>query len=498
MSISGYNDYVNIASRYSVVPVYREISADMETPVSIFLKTGGSFLLESVERGDQAGRYSIIGIGKKCSIVIRGSTALVTEFIQGSILSEKSIVFTDPLEVVREYMATYSSPDYPDLPPFWGGLVGYLGYEIASSFENISTLPISDSDVPDAVLIVPEALIVCDGVKRSATVIISTFPGEKPETAYKKAEKEIEKYITLISGSLNENESVNSSSGVVKSTTPDREGFIDIVRKCKENILAGDIIQGVLSRKIVLSSTADPFSLYRNLRRVNPSPYMFFLDFEDFSLIGSSPEVMVKVQNGELFLKPIAGTRPRGGTVKEDMLLSEELLSDRKECSEHLMLVDLGRNDLGRVAVPGSVEVTDYMSIERFSHVMHIVSSVKGYLKPGSDAFDVIRAAFPAGTLTGAPKIRAMQIISHLEGQRRGPYGGMVLYLGFNGNLDSCITIRSMVWTEKEITVQAGAGIVADSDPEREFQETENKAQALISVIVNDSGKGAQDDTAHR
>ncbi len=485
MSILAFNEYIERASEYSVVPVFREINADMETPVSIFMKTQGNFLLESVENGVTAGRYSIVGIGVKCKITIRVKTAEVIEYSSGKISSTKMVDFSNPLELIRAYLAEFSSPDYPNLPPFWGGLVGYFGYEISSCFEDIPRADPEESDLPDAVLIIPETVIVCDAVKRTAVIVVSTFPKENHHDSFSDAIEEIERLISLISGTIPETSANTEFSSSIISSSPEREEFTALVEKCKEHILAGDIIQGVLSRKILLSSTESPLSLYRKLRRVNPSPYMFYLDFEDFVLTGSSPEVMVRVEDDELFLKPIAGTRPRGSSVKEDMRIGEELLSDRKECSEHLMLVDLGRNDLGRVSIPGSVKVADYMSIERFSHVMHIVSSITGKLKPGADSFDVIRATFPAGTLTGAPKIRAMEIISELEEERRGPYGGMVLYLGFNGNLDSCITIRSMTCREGQITVQAGAGIVADSDPDSEFLETENKAKALISVILS-------------
>lgn len=488
MAVLGLNAYLERASEHSVVPVYREINADMETPASIFVKLNGVFLLESVEKGTQAGRYSIIGMGRKSSVSITGRQAAITEYDQGEITSSVSVEFNDPLEFIRTFMSDFSSADYPDLPPFWGGIVGYLGYEAAGCLENIPVTPAGEDDLPDAVLIVPETVVVCDAVTRTAVVVVSTFPGSKPRQAYLAAEKEIERCISLVSAAAPELVTADCLPASLVSSSPEREEFICMVEQCREHILAGDIIQGVLSRRMVFSSAESPFALYRRLRRLNPSPYMFYLDLEDFVLTGSSPEVMVKVQDGELCLKPIAGTRPRGVTEKEDIRIAEELLADRKECSEHLMLVDLGRNDLGRVAIPGSVEVTDYMSVERFSHVMHIVSSIRGKLSPGCDAYDVIRASFPAGTLTGAPKIRAMEIVSGLENTRRGPYGGMVLYLGFNGNLDSCITIRSMVCRDGEITVQAGAGIVADSNPESEFLETENKAGALMNVILNNRG----------
>lgn len=487
MAILDFNVYKRMTSDYTLVPVFTEVNADLETPVSIFMKTGGEFLLESLEKGAQAGRYSIIGIGRKLSVTIQGNSAETVHYTHGVEKNRLVSEISDPICFLRELMSGFHAPELPELPPFWGGLVGYLGYEIAGCFEDVPMHPAGKDDIPDALLVVPSTVIICDAVKRTALICVSTAPQESPFESYTAAVEEIHRCISLMEKPLPADIPDNSTGTVVKSE-PDREKFQSMVSRCIEHIEAGDIIQAVLSRKTFLRSEESPLSLYRKLRRENPSPYMFFLDYGDFVLAGSSPEVMVRVQGDELFLKPIAGTRPRGTTVRQDSALAEELLSDQKETSEHLMLVDLGRNDLGRVAVPGSVEVTDFMSVERFSHVMHIVSSVQGRLKPENDGFDVIRAAFPAGTLTGAPKIRAMEIISELEGERRGSYGGTVLYLGFNGNLDSCITIRSMLYRKGEITVQAGAGIVAASVPAGEFMETENKAGALIDVITGKGG----------
>jgi anthranilate synthase component 1 len=488
MAISKINAYKTLSLDYKVVPVWTEINADLETPVSIFMKTGGEILLESLEKGNQAGRYSIIGIGKKLSVTLRNRTVETVTFKDGIESGRSESTISDPLDYLRNLMSAFKAPELPELPPFWGGLVGYLGYEIAGFFEDLPMPPSEDDDIPDALLIIPEIVIICDAVKRTAFIVVTTIPGDSPEENYNRAASEIERRVDLIKRPISSSTEPVPAVDTIIESEPDIEEFMSRISRCIEYIRAGDIIQAVLSRRTVLRSSESPLSLYRKLRRVNPSPYMFFLDFGDIVLTGSSPEVMVRVQGDELFLKPIAGTRPRGLTIRDDGVLAEELLSDPKETAEHLMLVDLGRNDLGRVAVPGSIEVTDYMSVERFSHVMHIVSSVRGRLMPGYDGFDVIKATFPAGTLTGAPKIRAMEIISELENARRGHYGGMVLYLGFNGNLDSCITIRSMLCRSGRITVQAGAGIVADSIPEREYQETVNKAEALLGVITGERG----------
>lgn len=476
-----YYEYKKLAGGHTVVPVFKEINADMETPVSLFIKADGEFLLESLEQGAHAGRYSIIGIDRVLTVTLRGRTVETIHHLDKSV---SRIETDDFFRFLGDLMNEYQPPELPGLPPFWGGLVGYLGYETAGFIEDLPMVAPEAGDIPDAILVVPRTVIVCDSVKRTALIVSIALPGKGMEEEFLKARERVNGFIELIQKSTPLPLDEISSQGMVTGSLPSTTDFVAMINECKERIKGGDIIQAVLSRNTFLKTDESPFSLYRKLRRANPSPYMFFLDYGDFVLTGSSPEVMVRVQGDELFLKPIAGTRPRGKTVKEDSILAEELLSDPKETAEHLMLVDLGRNDIGRVAVPGSVEVADYMTVERFSHVMHIVSSVRGRLKPGSDAFDVVRASFPAGTLTGAPKIKAMEIISELEGNRRGHYGGMVLYLGFSGNLDSCITIRSMLCRNGCVTVRSGAGIVADSIPEKELMETENKAGALIAVVT--------------
>jgi anthranilate synthase component 1 len=475
--------YVEDATIHNLVPVFQELRADFETPLSIFVKVRGKFLLESIERGENVGRFSIIALGKK-SVITLESGRLKIEEREGEEMQEKVRgEYRNPLTKVREYLKQFSTPDYTGLPPFFGGAIGYLGYETVQYFENI---PINEEEqpLPDGLMIIPEIILVYDTIKRSVNVIVSTTPGDKPQITYDDAVRRINEISAILSKPLvyREQQAATDKTISVRHHVP-KDTFLEAVKKCKEYIRSGEIIQAVLSQKFSLQFESRPFELYRTLRIINPSPYLFYLDFDDFCLVGSSPEVMVRVQNREILLKPIAGTRQRGRSLAEDNALSRELMEDPKERAEHLMLVDLGRNDLGRVAIPGSIEVSDFMNIEKYSHVMHIVSTIKGELDEQYDVFDVIAATFPAGTLSGAPKIRAMEIIAELEGEKRGPYGGMVFNLVFNGNMDSCITIRSIVIQGRTAVVQAGAGIVADSIPEKEYQETVDKAQALIDTI---------------
>ncbi|MBL8993657.1 MAG: chorismate-binding protein, partial [Spirochaetia bacterium] len=372
------------------------------------------------------------------------------------------------------------------LPPFYGGAIGYLSYETVSYFEKIA---VNDKGrlCPDGILIIPETLLAYDNMKRSVQIIESVPLGEAGKNAaeaYSSSSEKLQGILTKIRGNLSY-EAVppfKDDKPAPQALTSEKD-YQKGVDKVREFIGAGEIIQAVLSQRFSVATKAPAFEIYRSLRVLNPSPYLYYLDFGDFQIVGSSPEVMVKLKNGELLLKPIAGTRKRGTSVAEDEHLALDLIRDPKERAEHLMLVDLGRNDLGRVAVPGSVEVADYMAVEKYSHVMHIVSTIRALVDPTKDAFDVIRATFPAGTLSGAPKIRAMQILAELEPVARGPYGGMILNLGFSGNMDSCITIRTLVLKDGVATLQAGAGIVADSVPEKEMEECRNKAGALLAAI---------------
>jgi anthranilate synthase component I len=482
-----YEQYMKDSKTYNLIPVYQEIRADFETAVSIFLKVKGKILLESVELGENVGRFSIIGLGRRVMIKLQGQHLNITEYHNaGETVSSQDYELRNPLEKVREYFKSFKFPTYSGLPPFAGGAIGYLGYETVQYYEEIPVNPPrNDSDVPDGLMVVPEVVLVYDTVKRSVFVVALTSPGDDPQQEFHKALARIDEICDALSQplQLEENNNETPEGKVEVEHGMEKSQFLESVEKSKKYIAEGDIIQVVLSQLFAIKTASKPFEIYRTLRVLNPSPYLFFLDFDDFSLIGSSPEVMVRVQDGEILLKPIAGTRKRGKSIDDDDAIARELLADPKECAEHLMLVDLGRNDLGRVAKPASVKVTDYMKIEKFSHVMHIVSSINARLDEQYDVFDVIRATFPAGTLTGAPKIRAMEIITELEKVKRGPYGGMIFNLGFNGNLDSCITIRTIQLQKGMAMIQAGAGIVADSIPEHEYNETVNKAQALIEAI---------------
>lgn len=474
--------FADDARRFNLIPLSLETRADFETPLSLFQKVKGRFLLESVEQNGQVGRYSFIALGELARFELNSNKIRITA---GG--KDESFTLDNPLEKVRDYFKTIRAPDYGDkLPPFYGGAIGYLSYETVSYFEKIE---VNDKGrlCPDGILIVPETLLAYDNMKRSVQIIESVPLAENEKNAaevYARSAEKLQGILAKISGNL-----TYESVAPFKDEKPEPQSLTSEkdyqkgVEKVREFIAAGEIIQAVLSQRFSVATKAPAFEIYRSLRVLNPSPYLYYLDFGDFQIVGSSPEVMVKLKNGELLLKPIAGTRRRGSSVAEDEHLALDLIRDPKERAEHLMLVDLGRNDLGRVAVPGSVEVADYMAVEKYSHVMHIVSTIRALVDPTKDAFDVIRATFPAGTLSGAPKIRAMQILADLEPVARGPYGGMILNLGFSGNMDSCITIRTLVLKDGVATLQAGAGIVADSVPEKEMEECRNKAGALLAAI---------------
>ncbi len=467
---------------YLVRPIYKKWIADFDTPLSLFLKVGGDQLLESVEQGKYVGQHSIIGIGKRTKIEFRGKEVTFKHYKNKAMYNTYGFIADNPLNEVRKYFAKFDVQETVNLPPFWGGAIGYLGYETVQYFENIDVKQ-DKATLPDGILVIPEVVLIYDAVERVVTAVVPVSEEENSPD-----ENEANRLLSDIEKKLNSSftvdlKGVEHSEKEINSNF-NEQSFTDMVDKAKEHIANGDIIQIVLSQRFSIKTQASPFQLYRILRTMNPSPYLFFLDMGDFQIIGSSPEVMVRSQDGEVLLKPIAGTRPRGRSLEEDMELEKDLLSDPKEIAEHIMLVDLGRNDLGRIAEPGSVEVVDYQTIERYSHVMHIVSTVKAKLDKKYDVFDVIRATFPAGTLSGAPKVKAMELISKFESDRRGPYGGMVLNLGYNGNMDSCITIRTIVLKDGLASVQAGAGIVYDSIPKNEYQETINKANALLKTIT--------------
>ena len=472
-----------LSQQGNLIPVCREILADLETPVSAFLKVHrGSygFLLESVEGGEQWGRYSFLGTDPARIFRVHGREVLVEE-PGGPVVREES---DDPMGVLKRLLAAYRPVAVPGLPRFSGGAVGAIGYDMVRSFERLPVRAEDDLGVPEACLLFTENLLVFDNVAQKIKLIANVLlnDGEDPGRAYDAALARLDELIARLACAPAEPSRVEATPGEIRSNFT-QEGYERIVERAKEYIRAGDIIQVVLAQRFELPLAAAPFNVYRCLRTVNPSPYMFFLDLGDHALAGASPELMVRAEQGEVTVRPIAGTRPRGTTERDDLALAEELAADPKELAEHVMLLDLGRNDVGRVARTGTVEVTERFVIERYSHVMHLVSNVRGTLAAGRDSFDGFRATFPAGTLTGAPKIRAMEIIEELEPVRRGLYGGAVGYFDFSGAMDTAITIRSALFRNGRVFVQSGAGIVADSDPEAEHRECINKARALIQAV---------------
>lgn len=469
-----------------LVPVYRTLLADLETPVSVYLKLtqGGqsAFLLESVEGGEQVGRYSFIGVNPHGLITVKNG--LMTRTVDGETSSRVLSDSEDPLHIIKAEFDRYTPVQIPGLPRFVGGAVGYLSYDVVRYFECIPETAEDELDVPEAAFMLPDTLIIFDHVKHQLIVLADAHNTGDPDVAYNDAIRRIDKIVVSLGNPLPNIPFSGQSSDVPLKSNVEQSVYEDNVRKAKEYIKDGDAFQIVLSQRFSRETTASPLMIYRALRALNPSPYMFLLQFsEDFTLVGASPEMMVRFEDGIASNRPIAGTRPRGRDEEEDNALAEELLADPKERAEHVMLVDLGRNDLGRVCDYGTVKVPEMMTIERYSHVMHIVSHVEGNLREDMDAFDLIRATFPAGTLSGAPKVRAMEIIEELEGVRRGPYGGAVGYFSHDGSMDTCITIRAMLMKGNTVYVQAGAGIVADSDPTKEHIECQNKARAVTEAI---------------
>ena len=475
--------FVELARDHNVVPVCEEILADMETPVSLLTKLyrrrGPIFLLESVEGGEKWGRYSFLGIAAHASVEVFANVVKITA--NGT--TETTAHDNDPLAVLESYLDRYRAAELAELPRFWGGLVGYLTYEMVSFFERIpNPLP---ADKPLAQFMLPEELLIFDNIRNTLLCICVGFI-DRPERAgavFHAARRRLAKLRTLINRPLDAGQSALATSGSELRSSIEEEAYRQQVVKVKEYIRNGDIIQAVISQPFSCPVPEDILALYRAQRYINPSPYLFFMHLGETALAGSSPETMVRLENNVATLRPIAGTRPRGVTEQRDRELADEMLGDEKERAEHLMLVDLGRNDLGRVARTGTVQVTDLMVVERYSHVMHLVSNIICDLKPGHDAWDLLRATFPAGTLSGAPKVRAMEIIAQMEQAPRGPYGGAVGYISFSGNLDLAITIRTAIVEAGRLTVRAGAGIVADSDPERERIETVNKAKSVQKAL---------------
>jgi len=479
------NEFKNLSTPCNLIPLYEEIHYDFETPISLFtkfIKDKPSFLLESVEGGEKWARYCFIGV--KPSLIFRSKNSRFELIKDGIVL--KTGTEKDPLHILKSILNHYRPIHYDSLPRFFGGAVGYISYDYVRSIERIPELRPPHPDFYDCYFMITDTLIVFDNLRHKLILIANVFLDERsdPEKLYKEASERVEDLIKVLKNNT-------SSPPVPKKSTlvptiyshTRKEDFIETVKKAKSYIRNGDIIQVVLSQRFVANIHCHPFDIYRALRSINPSPYLFYLNLEDSVLLGASPEVMVRLEGKKIELRPIAGTRPRGKTPKEDGDMEKELLSDEKERAEHIMLVDLGRNDVGRVSEIGSVRVDEFMTVERYSHVMHIVSNIEGTLSQGKDAFDVLRATFPAGTVSGAPKIRAMEIIEELEPHRRGPYGGAVGYFSFSGNMDTCITIRSILIKGNKAYIQTGAGIVADSDPEMEYEETLNKAKPLFEAI---------------
>ena len=479
--------FEELATRGNLVPVVRELLADMDTPVSLFRKLDDgntSFLFESVEGGEKWGRYSFMGSGARAIFRARGPDVEWTA--NGE--TRRVCVQGDPLEYLRDELARLEPVHLEgvELPRFLGGAVGMVSYDWVRFVERIPDANPDEIEMPDLWFVLPETIVVHDRLRKHAFVVRHVEIGEGADVAslYREAAEEVESTVRRLRSPLPAPEAavpVRAPMDLHRSST--REAFHEIVKRAKEYIEAGDVFQVVLSQQFRIPLQVDPFTIYRHLRVINPSPYLFFVRCEGPVLIGASPEILVRLDGRQIDVRPIAGTRPRGQTPEEDRALEAELLADPKERAEHLMLVDLGRNDVGRVAEVGSVRVNEFGVVERYSHVMHIVSNVQARLRQGLDWLDLLRATFPAGTLSGAPKVRAMEIIDELETLRRGPYGGCVGYIDYSGNMDTAIAIRTMLVKDGQIFLRAGAGIVADSDPESEFQETINKGRALIEAI---------------
>ncbi|MBN2190878.1 MAG: anthranilate synthase component I [Candidatus Aureabacteria bacterium] len=477
--------FIKKAKKGNLIPVFKEILADMETPVSAYRKIASKkygFLLESVEGGENIARYSFLGADP--AVVFSSKGAEITILENG----KKKISGTSrtPLDELRHLMSGYKPVEDSRLPRFYGGAVGYISYDSVRFFE--PKIPDSNTDTlgfPDMFFMITDTIVIFDHVNHTMKVVGNAFINGNPAEAYDNAVRKINAVIAKLRkplAPLPAESYIPVRKSRVRSNMT-MENFKGIVNKAKEYIKAGDIIQVVLSQRFCVDFRTSEFNLYRALRSVNPSPYMFYLKLGDIGIIGSSPEVHVRCEDGNVELRPIAGTRGRGSSEEEDIRLQADLLKDEKEKAEHIMLVDLGRNDIGRVCNPGSVKVRELMVIEKYSHVMHIVSDIGGRLKKGFDIYDLVKATFPAGTVSGAPKIRAMQIIDELEKDKRGIYSGAIGYFSFSGNLDSAIAIRTMVVKGKRAFIQAGAGIVADSVPSKEFAETVNKAKAMVKAV---------------
>ena len=476
--------FAELATQGNLIPVYREIFSDLDTPVTAYMKLGAgehSFLLESVEGGEKWGRYTFLGADP--SIIFTYKDKKVTILRDGAKTEYEAK--GDPLDELRTLMSEYKPAPAPGLPRFFGGAVGFLSYDSVRYFEKMPETAKDELDAPDAMFVITDTILIFDNIANTIKVVCNAHVDPAGvDAAYESACSRIDALINKLKGPLPHFQTVKGDPAAVDFVSNmEQERFEENVLRCKEYIVEGDIFQVVLAQRMAARLRVPPFQVYRALRAVNPSPYMFYLNFADQQIVGASPESLTRVEDGVVEVRPIAGTRPRGATPEEDKRLAEELLEDEKELAEHIMLVDLGRNDVGRVSEGGAVEVNELMTIEKYSHVIHIVSNVRGKIRQGVDAYDALRATFPAGTLSGAPKIRAMEIIEEMEGTRRGVYGGAVGYFSFSGNMDVAIAIRTLYIKDQKAYLGVGAGIVADSVPASEWQETINKGKALITAV---------------
>ena len=486
-----FDEFMVLAERGNVIPVYRQLLADALTPVMAYERLArpgdaapepNAFLLESVVGGERIARFSFTAADPDVTVTVRRDDMTIRR--RGA--DDEQITTGDPLGELGKLMGDYHAVDLPGLPRFTGGLVGYAGYDLIRYYEDLGEGPEDDRNLPDLCFGLYRTMVIFDHVSKTIKVTANAHVTGDPGRAYADAVEQIERTISVLTAGQGHSVGEISLQGLAQKPYESnvmRADYLATVEACKEYIRAGDIFQVVPSQRLAVETTASPFDIYRALRVVNPSPFMFLLNAPDVTLVGSSPEILCRVEDGVITNRPLAGTRPRGATPEEDEALEAELLADAKERAEHIMLVDLGRNDVGRVAEPESIELSDVMTVERYSHVMHIVSNVTGRLAEGMSALDALRVTLPVGTVSGAPKIRAMQIIDEFEPTRRGPYAGAVGYLDFSGNMDTCIALRTMVFAAGEVYIQAGGGIVADSVPDAEYAETLSKARALIRAI---------------
>jgi len=494
-----FDEFLGLAERGNTIPVYRQLLADALTPVTAyqrlaqppgFAPSDYSFLLESVVGGERIARFSFVAADPEATFIARRDNIA----IRRPGLGEQQVTSHDPLAELSKMLAAYKAVHLRGLPRFTGGVVGYAGYDMIRYYEKLGDGPTDDRNLADLSFGLYRTMVIFDHVSKTIKVVCNAHVTDDPGTAYNQAVEAIERTVArLCEGDVHAVKEINLVHLPQKAFQSNfsRQKYIEVVDACKEYIRAGDIFQVVPSQRLTVETRATPFDIYRALRVVNPSPFMFLLNSPDVTLVGSSPEILCRVEDGIITNRPLAGTRPRGATDEEDKALEVELLADPKERAEHIMLVDLARNDVGRVAEPRTIQLSDVMHVERYSHVMHIVSNVTGKLSKGMTAFDALRATLPVGTVTGAPKIRAMQIIDEFEPTRRGPYAGAVGYVDFSGNMDTCIALRTMVITGGKVYLQAGGGVVADSVPANEYQETINKARALLRAIeVAEAGFG--------